>query len=235
MEDLERDRPIVLQIVREVDRGHPAAPELPLEDIAGVEGITQLGLQLGHGRGLRWSCPNLPVPPRARQRNTAAARDGANGKAAARAETIPPPGGSPVIFPAMPARNRFVPVSQWRDARHRRGLRGELTALAYLTACGWSIEAHRFRLGRHDVDLVARRAGVVAFVEVKSRSAGGDRCGSAVEAVGPRKRAILARVAAGWLARHGRRGEMGRFDVVSVEEGVGGAVVVGHIVDAWRI
>ena len=135
----------------------------------------------------------------------------------------------------MPARNRFVPVAQWRDARHRRGLRGELAALAYLTACGWSIEAHRFRLGRHDVDLVARRAGIVAFVEVKSRRAGSASCGSPVEAVGPRKRAILARVAACWLARHGRRGEMGRFDVVSVEEGLSGAVVVGHIADAWRI
>ena len=135
----------------------------------------------------------------------------------------------------MRGARRFIPASEWRDPRHRRGLRGELAALAYLTACGWSIEAHRFRLGRHDVDLVARRAGVVAFVEVKSRSQGGGQCGAPTEAVGPRKRAILARVAACWLARHGRRGEMGRFDVVSVEEGLGGAVVVGHIVDAWRI
>jgi putative endonuclease len=133
----------------------------------------------------------------------------------------------------MPAGKRFIPVSEWRDGRHRRGLRGELAALAYLTACGWSIEAHRFRLGRHDVDLVARRREVVAFVEVKSR--GTVRCGAPAEAVGARKRAILSRVAAHWLARFGRRGDVCRFDVVSVREKGGRAAVVEHMADAWRI
>jgi hypothetical protein len=49
---------------------------------------------------------------------------------------------------------RFTPVSEWEDARQILGLEGERLAIAYLTSCGWSIEAHRFRLGRHDVDLV---------------------------------------------------------------------------------
>jgi putative endonuclease len=152
----------------------------------------------------------------------------------ARAGTIPVSARAWAIIAAMRAARRFIPASEWRDGRHRRGLRGELAALAYLTACGWKIEAHRFRLGRHDVDLVARRAGVVAFVEVKSRNGGG-KCGAPAEAVGPRKRAILARVAACWLARYGRSSEVGRFDVVSVIEGSGGAVVVEHTADAWRI
>jgi len=132
----------------------------------------------------------------------------------------------------MPAGKRFVPISMWRDPRHRQGLRGELAALAYLTACGWSVEAHRFRFGRHDVDLVVRRDRVVAFVEVKSRRAA--RCGTPAEAVTPRKRMILARVASCWLARFGRRGDVCRFDVVSVREGRGGTVVE-HMADAWRI
>ncbi len=132
----------------------------------------------------------------------------------------------------MPAGKRFVPIAEWRDRRHRRGLRGELAALAYLTACGWRIEAHRFRLGRHDLDLVARRDRIVAFVEVKSR--GGARCGAPAEAVSLRKRMILARVAACWLARYGRRGDICRFDLVSVREGRG-RTVVEHMADAWRI
>ena len=27
-------------------------------------------------------------------------------------------------------------------------------AIAFLTSCDWSVEAHRFKLGRHDIDLV---------------------------------------------------------------------------------
>ena len=64
---------------------------------------------------------------------------------------------------------RFVPTREWEDARQIRGLEGEHAAMAYLISCGWSIEAHRFRLGRHDVDLIARRGRVVAFIEVKTR------------------------------------------------------------------
>lgn len=132
----------------------------------------------------------------------------------------------------MPAGKRFVPIAEWRDRRHRRGLRGELAALAFLTACGWRIEAHRFRLGRHDLDLVARRDRIVAFVEVKSR--GSACCGAPGEAVSLRKRMILARVAASWVARYGRRGDVCRFDLVSVREGRG-RTVVEHVPDAWRI
>ena len=55
---------------------------------------------------------------------------------------------------------RFVPTREWEDARQIRGLEGEHAAMAYLTSCGWSIEAHRFRLGRHDLDLIARRGRV---------------------------------------------------------------------------
>jgi putative endonuclease len=127
----------------------------------------------------------------------------------------------------------FVPAAQWTDRRHIRGLRGELVALAYLVSCGWEIEAHRFRFGRHDLDLVARRRGVIAFVEVKTRKS--MRCGAPAEAVSARKRAILARVAGCWRARFGRPGDDYRFDLVSVSEGALGAPAVEHVPDAWRV
>ncbi|HEU4525437.1 MAG TPA: YraN family protein, partial [Gemmatimonadales bacterium] len=69
----------------------------------------------------------------------------------------------------MRSHRSFVPVSHWADRRQRRGVAGERAAMAYLTSCGWNIESHRFRLGRHDVDLVARKGHLVAFVEVKTR------------------------------------------------------------------
>ena len=102
------------------------------------------------------------------------------------------------------------PHGKWEDARQRRGLAGERVALAFLTACGWDIEAHRFRWGRHDLDLVARRGSIVAFVEVKTRRS--LACGTPVESVGRRKRIIIARLAEVWRLRYGRSDDVYRFD-----------------------
>ncbi len=132
----------------------------------------------------------------------------------------------------MPPTRRFVPVESWDDARHRLGLRGEMAALAYLTACGWSIEAHRFRLGRHDLDLVARRAGLVAFVEVKTRR--GDGYGAPLESLGARQRSAIRRVAEIWRQRFGRPGDTYRFDLIGVLERPSGGHVIEHVADAWR-
>jgi putative endonuclease len=130
------------------------------------------------------------------------------------------------------ARRRFVPVAEWEDPRQLLGLRGEQIAMAYLTSCGWEIEAHRFRLGKHDLDVVARRGSLVAFVEVKARSSG--RFGAGGEAVGRRKRAALARVAEIWRLRFGRASDTYRFDLVEVDLSNQGSDGVEHYADAWR-
>ena len=137
------------------------------------------------------------------------------------------------MLPSVPAARKFIPTAEWHDARHRRGLRGERLALAYLTSCGWSIEAHRFRVGRHEIDLVARRGGVVAFVKVKTRRPGA--CGGPIEAVDRRKQGTIARVAAVWRLRYGRRGDEYRFDVVAVVNWGGGSFDLEHVADALRI
>ena len=124
----------------------------------------------------------------------------------------------------MTAHAARIPPSEWTDPRHVRGLRGELVALAYLVSCGWAIEAHRFRLGRHDV---------VAFVEVKTRRS--LRQGTPGEAVGWKKRRTIARVAGVWALRNGRWGDTFRFDVVEVLEVAGRPPEVHHIPDAWRM
>src|SRR5262245_59548094 len=123
-----------------------------------------------------------------------------------------------------------LPVAAWRDPRHRRGLAGELWAARYLRARGWRIEAHRYRFGHHDVDLVARRGPVVAFVEVKTRAS--QSFGPGTESVGWRKRATVELVARSWIARRGERGCQYRYDVVLVTLG-GSCPHVTHIADAW--
>lgn len=136
------------------------------------------------------------------------------------------------ILSLMGSTRRFVPVEEWEDQRQLLGLEGERMALGYLTACGWAIEAHRFRLGRHDVDLVARRGRLVAFVEVKTRRS--EAFGSPLEAVSRRKQRDLAKTAALWIMRHGRSDDEYRFDLIGVEERRGAEPVIEHVEDAWR-
>ena len=119
------------------------------------------------------------------------------------------------------------------DPRHRLGLLGEEEALRTLVAAGWRLEAHRFRVGHNDLDLVVRRGALVAFVEVKTRQGSG--FGAGVEAIGWRKRRVLARVAEIWRLRHGRPGDQFRFDVVEVRWARAGGPTVVHLPDAWRI
>jgi putative endonuclease len=129
------------------------------------------------------------------------------------------------------ARSR-KPVSEWTDPRHRRGYAGERLAMQHLLRAGWRIEAHRFRLGRHDLDLVARRGDLVAFIEVKTRRS--HRFGAPAESVGWQKRAVLSRLAETWRQRFGSADDRYRFDVITVECRSPGTRVT-HIADAWRI
>jgi putative endonuclease len=130
------------------------------------------------------------------------------------------------------ARRDFTPVSAWSDPRHLRGIRGEQLALAWLTARGWEIEAHRYRAGRHDIDLVIRRGPLVAFVEVKTRAS--VTRGDPVTAIGWQKLRSLAWAAECWRARHGRPDDRYRFDVVAVYLGRGRPPAIRHLEDAWR-
>lgn len=92
--------------------------------------------------------------------------------------------------------------------------------------------SRNFRMGRKEIDLVARRGGVVAFVEVKTR--GGLGYGHPLEAITWKKRREIAQVAAAWIERHGRPDDLYRFDAVSVLAR-GGGFDVEHVEDAWRI
>ena len=133
----------------------------------------------------------------------------------------------------MPSLRTPKPVSEWTDPRHRRGYAGERVAITYLLRLGWRIEAHRFRLGHHDLDLIARLGSQVAFIEVKTRRSA--RYGRAVEAVGPRKRAVLERLAELWRIRFGFPDDRYRFDLITVEPGGQSSTSpqITHIEGAW--
>lgn len=106
-------------------------------------------------------------------------------------------------------------------ARRRRGLaadtRGrdaESLAASALSADGWVVLARRLRTPAGEIDLVAEREGVVAFVEVKARPS----LAEAAFALDVRQRRRLVRSAEVALADHAGWGRAGvRFDVVLVD------------------
>lgn len=120
----------------------------------------------------------------------------------------------------------------WSDPRHRRGLAGEEEAKRYLISRGWRIVAHRFRMGRLEVDLIARQGSVVAFVEVKARR--GTGFGSPAEAVTWAKRREIVRVARAWMDRFGRPSDVYRFDVIGIRQDRPAPYRIEHLEDAFR-
>jgi putative endonuclease len=109
---------------------------------------------------------------------------------------------------------------------------GEAAAARYLESQGWRIVARRFRVRGGEIDLVAEKGGIVAFVEVKTRAAGALDDGA--EAVGMAKRRRVARAAGMFLVRQGWTDRPCRFDLVQVRLGPG-AAQVRHLPGAFDL
>lgn len=106
-------------------------------------------------------------------------------------------------------------------ARRRRGVEADARgrdaeglAADALLADGWALLARRLRTPLGEIDLVAERDGVVAFVEVKARPS----LSQAAFALDARQRRRLVRSAEVALADHAGWGRAGvRFDVMLVD------------------
>jgi putative endonuclease len=98
------------------------------------------------------------------------------------------------------------------------GALGERIAARWLARDGWQVVDRRWRSGRRDLDVVAIRDNVVAFVEVKTRRS--TWSGQPVEAVNWRKQRELTRSAQAWMDQRGvlvaPAAAVYRFDVVGV-------------------
>src|SRR5512140_3783649 len=119
-----------------------------------------------------------------------------------------------------------------RDARPasrtlRLGRAAEQAAAVHLERAGWRLLGRNVRIGRGELDIIARRGQVLAFVEVKARRT--RTCGAPEDAVSPKKQHQIARLAELWLATRpwALRG------VVAVALSVGPATA-GHLPAAFR-
>ena len=102
-----------------------------------------------------------------------------------------------------------------RAEREARGRRGERLAAWYLRLKGWRILARRVKTPRGEIDLIARRGSVVAFVEVKWRASAAE-LDYAIDAY--RLRRVLA-AAEAIGHRFARAGDQQRIDVVLLAPG----------------
>lgn len=112
------------------------------------------------------------------------------------------------------------------DRRRALGTAGESLAAAHLERLGYAVVARNARTRHGEIDLVVHRAGELVFVEVKTRRAR-PRTGSPFDAVDPRKRRRVRRLAAAWLAGTRDRpyaAEL-RFDVIGVTVDAAGRLV----------
>lgn len=112
-----------------------------------------------------------------------------------------------------------------RRAAEASGRDGETRAAWYLRLKGWRILDRRVRTPSGEVDLVAKRGKLIAFVEVKTRKTAAELDFAIDE---PR----LARVAAAaeyLMPRYATDGEDIRVDVVLIAPGS----LPRHIENAW--
>lgn len=103
-----------------------------------------------------------------------------------------------------------------RIAAFQNGLSAESRCAAWLIAKGYRIVARRFRSHAGEIDIIARRRGVTAFIEVKARASLDD----AAYAITPHQQQRIIAAAEAWLATHPQYGKDElRFDAMLIAPG----------------
>lgn len=98
--------------------------------------------------------------------------------------------------------------------RPELGALGERHAARFLRACGLRVLERNYRTTLGELDLIARDADTLVFVEVRTRA--DDGAVSPLETVDARKQQQLVRLARAYLRRHRLADIPCRFDVVEV-------------------
>jgi len=112
-------------------------------------------------------------------------------------------------------------------AARRSGRRAEIFCALWLMAKGYRILGFRLKTPQGEIDLLARKGGVIAVVEVKRRTS----LRAALEAVTWRQRERLVRAAQTLTSRRpSLAGAAIRLDLIALAPGR----LPRHIADAWR-
>ena len=112
------------------------------------------------------------------------------------------------------------------------GDRGEMAACDFLRAQGYQILEKNYKCKLGEVDLVARRSGRLAFIEVKTRTS--DHFGMPQEAVDLKKQEKIFKIAQWYLREKKIEKAPIAFDVVAVLWKEGEAPDLRLIADAFE-
>lgn len=121
----------------------------------------------------------------------------------------------------------------WRRKPKPLGAHGEDLAAKFLKRAGYEILERNAKLGRNEIDIIARDGDTIVFVEVKTRDTPGDAFAPEdnVHAAKQRKLINAGKV---YMARNPDPSAYYRFDVVSVIVEPGRDAQVGLIKDAFH-
>jgi putative endonuclease len=126
-----------------------------------------------------------------------------------------------------------------QDTRNRLGAHGERLAASHLERAGYRVLERNARCGRiGEIDIVAQDGRSLVFCEVKTRVAGSSRGpATPLDAIGPRKRERIRRLAAEWLRTRptpGSRPSAIRFDAIGITvTSTGDLRNLDHVEDAF--
>lgn len=126
----------------------------------------------------------------------------------------------------MHGRWKFQRVND-RQKRYRLGQFAETICVWHLRLRGYNILARRFRTRIGEIDIIARRGNLVAFIEVKARRT----ATMALESVSAKQQGRIRRAAEAYLATRPALTNCDlRFDIMMVTPWA----LPSHVTGAWR-
>ncbi len=118
-----------------------------------------------------------------------------------------------------------------RNLRQILGQKGEKQAARYLKKKGYKIVTSNYRCQYGEIDLIAKNADILIFIEVKTRTS--SDFGGPAAAVDCRKQKQISKVAHHYLVTHHNDDVDARFDVISILSPSGKKTEIEHITNAF--
>lgn len=117
-------------------------------------------------------------------------------------------------------------MSAKRKQNYAFGLKAESAAALWLQMKGYKILARRYKTPMGEIDLIARKGNLLAFIEVKARQTKHQ----ALESLTPQMRSRIERAASSYISHNPVGNCDMRFDLITVTP----PFFIHHLDNAWQ-